>query len=335
MTRTVFITGGAGYIGTHITKHFLRKRLKVVVFDNFSTGFLEPLNILRNKFSALKVIRGDLRNREEIYKALKNTKPDLIIHLAALCSVDESMRFPGLYKANNTGGTKNLLSVMADLKIDKLIFSSTCAVYGNISKSPVKESHPKNPTNVYGETKVEDEKLIQKLAVNGKLSYVIARFFNVCGADQNGLIGDSKRPSSLLVQNAVRGALGIEPFMLTCPKVKTSDGTPIRDYIDVEDLAEAFYKASGYLSKGQKSLTVNLGNGKGYSVKEIIKIVESVLKTKIEIHRTIPRKGEYAKIFADASLAEKALKFKPKKTLLKSILSLAKWYKKHPHGYKY
>lgn len=331
----VFITGGGGYIGSHVAKYFLSRNFRVYVFDNFSTGFLEPLEILKRKYKKLTIIRGDLRQRAKIFEALKAAKPEAVLHLAALCSVDESMKYPKKYRENNTGGTYNLLSAMSDLGLNQLIFSSTCAVYGNISRPPVKESHPLKPTNVYGETKVEDEKLIQKFAAENKIQYVIARFFNVCGADAEGLIGDSKKPSTLLVQNAVRGALNIEPFKLTCPKVKTFDGTPIRDYIDVEDLAAAFYKAYTYLSGGGKNLTVNLGNGTGYSVRQIIMTVEKVLKSRIEIHQGPKRKGEYEKIFADTNRARASLKFVPRKALKQSVLSLAKWYKKHPHGYKY
>ncbi len=335
MPKTVFITGGAGYIGSHVAKYFLKRNFRVYVFDNFSTGFLEPLEILKKKYKKLIIIRGDLRQPAKIFEALKVAKPEAVLHLAALCSVDESMKYPKKYRENNTGGTYNLLVAMSALGLKKLIFSSTCAVYGNIKRPPVKESHPLKPTNVYGETKVEDEKLIQKFAAQNNIGYVIARFFNVCGADAQGLIGDSKKPSSLLVQNAVRGALRIEPFKLTCPRVKTFDGTPIRDYIDVEDLAAAFYKAYAYLSRGGKNLTVNLGNGRGYSVRQIITAVEKVLKAKIEIHKGPARKGEYEKIFADAKRAKSSLNFVPHKTLRQSVMSLAKWYKKYPYGYEY
>jgi UDP-glucose 4-epimerase len=167
------------------------------------------------------------------------------------------------------------------------------------------------------------------------INYVIFRYFNVCGSDESGEIGDSKKPSQLLVQNAVRGAMGIEPFFLTCGKVDTPDGTPIRDQIDVSDLATAHLRAYEYLTEGGQSDVFNLGNGTGYSVLEIVKKVEEIFHTEIPRKQGEARKGEYAKIYADITKAKEKLGWKPIKTLEESVLNLKKWYTKHPNGYDF
>ena len=167
------------------------------------------------------------------------------------------------------------------------------------------------------------------------MKYVILRYFNVTGASSGGLIGDSKKPSQLLVQNAVRGALNIEPFRLTCPRVDTADGTPIRDYLNVEDLADAHLKALNYLIKGGKSDIFNLGTGQGNSVLEIVSSVQKMIEVKFPVSRGKARRGEYAEIYANIGKAKKALKWKPEKTISDSILSLVKWYKNKPDGWSY
>ena len=166
-----------------------------------------------------------------------------------------------------------------------------------------------------------------------KFKSIIFRYFNVCGADADGIIGDSKKPSQLLVQNAVRGAMGIEPFSYTCPVVDTHDNTPIRDYIDVEDLAMAHYLAFLYLQRGGKSEVLNLGNGRGYSVKEIVSEVERFFGLKIKKKKAKSRKGEYAKIFSNPKKAQKILKWRAQKEIAESIKGLKKWYEKFPNGY--
>jgi len=347
MTQTILITGGAGYIGSHAVKLFLEEGYKVIVFDNLSNGYKEPLDILEksthNKTAdnnpSLTFIKGDLRNREDLKNLFQKYKGeqkiDAVIHFAALCSVDESMKKPELYFENNTLGSFNLFEEMRAGNVKKIIFSSTCAIYGEIEKPPVAENHPIKPNNPYGESKLLTEKMLQWYGKLHDFKYTILRYFNVCGADKEGIIGDSKKPSLLLMQNAVRAAMNIEKFEFTCPKVDTPDKTPIRDYIDVEDLVIAHKEALNYLDKGGRNNIFNLGNGTGYSVKEIVQKVEETLDTKINAKSGTPRKGEYAQIYANPQKAFQALNWTPQKTLTDSINSLATWYKKYPHGYKY
>ncbi|MBU6431379.1 UDP-glucose 4-epimerase GalE [Patescibacteria group bacterium] len=333
MPKKILITGGAGYIGSHAVKLFLEKGFEVASFDNFSRGFREPLKILK-KYGKLKSVEGDLRNKKDIRKVFKENKIDAVAHFAALCSVNESMERPGLYFENNFVGSFNLFEAMREAGVKNIIFSSTCAAYGETEYLPVDEKHPQNPANPYGESKMLTERMLRWYGELHDFKCVIFRYFNVCGADMNGEIGDGKKPSSLLVQNAVRGAMGIEPFSYTCQKVDTPDGSPIRDYIDAEDLARAHYLAYGYLSKkNSQSEIFNLGNGAGWSVKEIVSKVEQEFGKKMNKKSGEARKGEYAKIYADASKAFKILKWKPEKNIEESILSLRKWYEKHPRGY--
>jgi len=335
MKNKIFITGAAGYIGSHVARHFLSLGSQVIAYDDFSTGFRQSLEILGKKYKGLRVVKGDIRDFKLLRQELKKFRPELVVHLAARCSVDESTRNPFLYFSNNSFGTAVLLEAMRLEKIKKLIFSSTCAVYGEVQKLPVSEKHSLSPTNPYGESKLVCEKEIIRFGETYGFKYLIFRFFNVCGAANDGLIGDSKKPSSLLVQNAVRGAMGIEPFYLTCPKVKTPDGTPVRDYIDVEDLARAHASGYKYLNSGGESAFVNLGSGQGWSVKEIISTVGKICGVRIAFLKGRMRNGEYAKLYANTALASKILKFKPQKTLKQSVESLQKWYSSHPHGYGY
>jgi len=224
---------------------------------------------------------------------------------------------------------------MRKRSLKKLIFSSTCAVYGESQYLPVDEQHPLNPMNPYGESKFLSEKMIRWYGDIHGLSYAILRYFNVCGASADGRIGDSKRPSQLLMQNAVRGAMHIEPFYLTCPEVHTPDGTPVRDYIDVEDLAAAHAAALQYLDTGCASDIFNLGNGTGYSVKQIVSKVEEVCGVPIPLVKKETRKGEYSSIYAQPQKANSYLHWKTEKNLESSIRSLQKWYEGHPQGFSH
>jgi UDP-glucose 4-epimerase len=245
------------------------------------------------------------------------------------------MEEPELYFRNNVIGSFNLFEAMRQNNVKNIVFSSTCAVYGESQYLPLDEKHPTNASNPYGESKLLTERILRWYGEIHDFHYTILRYFNVCGAASDGLIGDSKKPSQLLMQNAVRGALGIEPFAFTCPQVNTPDGTPIRDYIDVEDLVRAHALALDYLKQGGKNDTINLGNGSGYSVKQIVSKVEEITETTISKKEVEPRKGEYAAVYADIKKATDLLKWQPQKSLKDSVLSLKKWYQNFPNGYSH
>ncbi len=331
--NTILITGGAGYIGSHAVKSFLQDGHAVVILDNLSHGYFEVIDNLK-KHGSLFFVNGDIRDTVALEKAFQVAGSiDTVFHFAALCSVDESVRMPELYFDNNVMGTEKLLEAMYSHGVEKIIFSSTCAVYGEAKYLPIDEAHPTNPLNPYGESKRRAEAVIENFSKLHDFKFIILRYFNVAGADSEGDIGDSKKPSLLLVQNAVRGALGIEPFTCTYPTVATKDGSPIRDYIDVNDLVDAHISAYIYLNIGGESGILNLGTGKGLSVLEIIHKVEDVLGVKIPLVKGDARQGEYAEVFANNEKAKHLLQWKPEVSLTQTILSLKKWYNLKPNGY--
>lgn len=234
----LLVTGAGGYIGSVATYLFLQKGHEVVALDNFVTGFRQPLEELQSTFGdKLRVYEASLQSDlTHIFE--KETGIDVAVHYAASCSVNESMQNPEKYFSNNVAASQNLLSTLMKHGVNKIVFSSTCAVYGNAQQVPITENHPTNPENPYGESKRMVEKMMEWYSKQKGLNYLILRYFNVCGASDDGRIGDAKKPSVHLMQNVVRGSLGIEPFYLTCSEMDTPDKTPIRDYVNVVDLNE-------------------------------------------------------------------------------------------------
>ncbi len=331
----ILVTGGAGYIGSVAVYLLLQKGYKVVVIDNFTTGHEKSLKFFESNFkSNFTYDKADLNDPSSLKKVFEKEKNiDAVLHYAAFCLVNESMENPQKYFQNNVVGTHNLLSVILEYGIKNLVFSSTCAVYGEAKYVPVDEKHPTDPSNPYGSSKRMIEMMIEWYGKLKGLNHVILRYFNVCGASDDGKVGDSKSPSVLLVQNAVRGALGIEPFYLTCPEVDTPDKTPIRDYVNVVDLNEAHIKALEYLFSGGESGVINLGTGSGNSVLEILRAVEKETGYKFDLKKGEIRKGEYSKMVADITKAKSLLKWEPKRTIEDSVHSLLTWYKSHPKGW--
>src|SRR3989339_1727568 len=335
MAHKILVTGAGGYIGSVAVYLFLQSGYEVVAVDDFCTGYRQPLAFFTERFKGrFKYYEIDLKTNkiDDVFKEEENI--EAVVHYAASCIVDESMKNPGKYFSNNVGGTNNLLSAMAYAGVKNIVFSSTCAVYGEAQYMPLDEKHPLNPTTPYGASKKMVEEIIDWYKKRKGLRYMVLRYFNVCGASDDGLIGDSKKPSTLLVQNAVRGALGIEPFFLTCPEVETPDKTPIRDYIDVVDLNIAHLKALEYLLSNKKSEIINLGTGTGSSVLEVVNQVKKLTGVEIPIEKANTRVGDDAKKIADISKAEKILGWKPSKTIEDSVKSLLIWYKQHPNGWE-
>ncbi len=329
----ILVTGAAGYIGSIATDLFLKNGYEVVALDNLSRGYKAPIELLQQKYGdKFKFYEKNLADDlSEIFE--QNKDIESVVHYAALCLVSESMDEPQKYFTNNVSGTQNLLSTMIKYGVKNIVFSSTCAVYGETEPEAVSEDHATNPANPYGESKLITEKIIEWYGKLGMLNYVILRYFNICGATDDGEIGDSKKPSQLLMQNAVRGALGIEPFILTCPEVDTPDKTPIRDYINVVDLNEAHLAALKYLTEGGTSEIINLGTGTGNSVLEIVEKVEEATGKQIEKNKGNTRKGEYPVAIANIQKAKEILSWEPKRTIADSVKSLVTWYTAHPHGW--
>lgn len=332
-SKKILITGAGGYIGSVTTYLLLQKGYKVVAVDNFSTGYKQPLELLQKKYGKrrLTFYKLDVTNISKIFDQEQNISA--VVHFAANCSVNESMENPGKYFKNNVCGSVYLLGAMVFNNIKNLVFSSTCAVYGDTQVFPVEEDHPTHPTNPYGESKLMMEKIIMWYSKLKAINFVLLRYFNVCGASDDGLIGDSKKPSVHLMQNAIRGALGLEQFYLTCPEVDTPDKSPIRDYVNVVDLGMAHVKAVDYLLRGGKSEIINLGTGDGNSVLEIVQQVENITGVKLDLIKAKPRQGEYAKMVASIKKAKRVLNWRPERTIENSVNSLMSWYKTHPHGW--
>jgi UDP-glucose 4-epimerase len=332
--KKILITGAGGYIGSVATYLFLQKGYQVVAIDNFSTGYRQPLELLQEKFGKDQLRFYQIDLVKDNLETIENFDFAAVVHYAASCIVDESMKNPQKYFENNVVGSLNLLKTMLKFNVKNIVFSSTCAVYGEASYIPVDEKHPTNPKNPYGESKRMVEKMIEWFGKLHGLNYFILRYFNVCGAADDGLVGDSKKPSTLLVQNAVRGALGIEPFYLTCPQVDTPDKTPIRDYINVVDLNGAHLLAVEKLLSANYQEIINLGTGNGNSVLEIVEKVQEVTGEKFNLKKTQPRQGEYAKMIASIEKAKKILGWEPQRKIEDSVKSLVLWYKNHPQGWR-
>jgi UDP-glucose 4-epimerase len=299
MSHKILITGAGGYIGSVATDLFLQNGYEVVAVDSLIRGYRSPLKYLQDKYGQDKLHYYESDIRTDIDSILQK-EPGIttVIHYAAFCNVGESEKDPGLYYGNSVETCVALLDALAKYNIKNIVFSSTCAVYGEPQTETLDETHSLNPIHPYGDSKYMCEKIIQAYAKVFDMKYVFLRYFNVCGATDDGSIGDSKNPSYHLMQNAVRGVLGIAPFFLNYTQVDTPDGSPIRDYVNVVDLNEAHLKAVQYIETGGASDVFNLGTGNGNSVLEIIKTVENITGKTIEKQQGERRSSDVSKAVA-------------------------------------
>ena len=327
----VLVLGGAGYIGAHTVYKLIEEGHDVVVFDNLETGYIEAVH------PQAKFYKGDLRNRAEIDNVLDNeTGIDAVIHFAANSLVGESMVNPLKYYDNNVYGTKVLLEALLAHGIKNIVFSSTAATYGEPTDSPILETDPTNPTNCYGETKRAMERMFYWTELAHGIKYVSLRYFNACGAHVNGNIGEAHNPESHLIPIILQVANGTRDHISVYgTDYDTFDGTCIRDYIHVTDLAQAHILACKYLLDGGKSDIFNLGNGVGFSVKEVIEKAKEVTKKEIKVVLEGRRAGDPAVLVASSDKAKKILGWKPAYNDLGTIIDTAwKWHSTHPNGYK-
>lgn len=326
----VLVLGGAGYIGSHTVYELIDSGEDVVIADNLQTGHLEAVH------PKARFYKGDIRDKEFLDKLFKDENIDSVIHFAANSLVGESMVDPLKYYDNNLYGTMVLLKSMVENGIDKIVFSSTAATYGEPESIPILESDRTEPTNTYGETKLSMEKMFKWVSKAHGLRYVSLRYFNACGAHISGEIGEAHNPEShlipiiLQVPNEQRKEVGIFG-----DDYNTKDGTCVRDYIHVTDLAQAHILAVKYLSAGNESNIFNLGNGVGFTVKEVIECARKVTGHKIPAVISPRRAGDPAVLIASSEKAKKILGWKPEHDSLEEIIETAwKWHKNHPKGFQ-
>ena len=325
----ILVLGGAGYIGSHTVRELIDAGEEVVIADNLETGHIEAVH------PAAAFYQGDIRNRAFVDKIFDSEKIDGVIHFAANSLVGESMTNPLKYYDNNLYGTKVLLESMVAHGVDKIVFSSTAATYGEPESIPILESDRTEPTNPYGETKLSMEKMMKWTGVAHGLRYVALRYFNACGAHVDGEIGEAHNPETHLIPLILQVPNGQrEKISIYGDDYDTKDGTCVRDYIHVTDLAQAHILAMKYLVDGGESNVFNLGNGVGFTVKEVIETARKVTGHPIPAEVTPRRGGDPAQLIASSAKAKEVLGWNPEHADLEEIIASAwKWHKAHPNGY--
>ena len=325
----ILVLGGAGYIGSHTALELVKAGNEVVIADNLVTGYRKAIP------EGAKFYEGDLRDSDFLDNLFHQEKIDAVIHFAAYSLVGESVTNPLKYYDNNLCGTKVLLEAMVKNNVDKIVFSSTAATYGEPENIPILETDRTCPTNPYGETKLAIEKMFKWTAEAHGLRYVSLRYFNACGADESGEIGEAHTPESHLIPLILQVPNGKrETISIYGTDYDTPDGTCIRDYIHVTDLAQAHILAVQYLNNGGESDIFNLGNGVGYSVREVIETARKVTRHPIPATETSRRAGDPARLVASSEKAKSVLGWKPVHDSLEEIIASAwNWHKNHPNGY--
>jgi len=318
---SILIVGGAGYIGSHTAKLVAASGHRPVVFDNLVYGHRAAV-----KWGPF--VEGDLADPGAIRQALSEHAVEAVIHFAAYAYVGESMTDPGKYFRNNVAGTINLLDAMVAVGVRDLVFSSTCATYGEPREVPISESHPQDPVNAYGETKLAVERMLRWYGQAHGLRYAALRYFNAAGADPDGDVGEDHSPETHLIPLAIEAALGRgNPLSIFGTDYPTPDGTAVRDYIHVLDLGEAHLLALAALGKGTNSLHLNLGTGRGSSVREVITSVEKATGRAVPVREVGRRAGDPPVLVADARQAGERLGWKPRYPDLDTIVAHAvRWH---------
>ncbi len=324
---TILVTGGAGYIGSHVVKELLHQNYKPIVFDNLQTGH-------RKTTRKVPFIEGDLSDQRKLAEAFQTNSIDAVMHFAADCLVGESVKDPAKYFNNNVKNSLKLIEMMEEFKVNKIVFSSSAAVYGEPKEIPISENHPCAPTNPYGETKWIFEKVLQAFHDGGKLNFISLRYFNAAGADPKGEFGEDHYQETHLIPLVIKAALDGTSVPVFGTDYNTPDGTCIRDYIHVTDLAQAHILALRKLDQGRISGIYNLGNGNGYSVREVIETVKKVTGRKVAAIDSPRRPGDPARLVASSQKIKEELGWIPKYPDLETIVKTAyHWHRNHPKGY--
>lgn len=324
----ILVTGGAGYIGSHTVKFFQDRNEDIIVVDNLQSGHEMSINVEH-------FYKIDIRDKGVLNKVFRKHNIEAVIHFAANSLVGESMEKPYEYYHNNVYGMLCLLDVMKENNVHKIVFSSTAAIYGEPQSIPIMESDKTNPTNTYGETKLVMEKMMKWFGEAYGIKYVSLRYFNAAGAHDGGFIGEHHHPETHLIPLILQVPLGMrDKIYIFGDDYPTEDGTCVRDYIHVMDLALAHYLALEYLRKGNESDIFNLGNGNGYSVKEVIETTRKITGHPIPSEVQGRRAGDPAILIASSEKAKNILRWEPRCNSLEKIIADAwNWHKKNPYGY--
>ena len=322
--QNILVTGGAGYVGSHVCKALSKSGFRPVVFDNLSNGHKWAV-----KWGPL--VEGDVHDIALLTEVIKSCKPAGVMHFAASIEVGESVKDPLKFYYNNVGGTLSLLTAMAAANVNTLVFSSTCAIYGHYEGPFLTETIPQRPISPYGHTKHVVEEMLADLAARDKLKYVALRYFNASGADPDGEIGEAHDPETHLVPLAIMAALragkGDKPLKIFGTDFSTPDGTAIRDYCHVCDLADAHVLALKYLLRDGKSDVFNLGTGTGHTVLEVVEGLKA-LGVNVPVEKTGRRAGDLPRLVADAAKAHSVLDWQPKMDLAAILSTALAWHKK-------
>ncbi len=323
----ILVTGGAGYIGSHTVKELLRRGHEPVVYDDLRNGHRAAVK--HGKFR-----EGDLAAPERLRETFRSESIDTVMHFAADCLVGESVKEPKKYFDNNVRNSLQLLEVMEEFNVKKFIFSSSAAVYGKPDQTPIDEDQPCHPCNPYGETMWIFERILDGFSRAGKLNYVSLRCFNAAGADSEGELGEDHSPETHLIPLILKAALSGDPVHILGTDYDTPDGTCIRDYIHVTDIANAHVLAMDRLEKKEGSGIYNLGNGNGYSVREVIETARRATGRKLPAIEASRRPGDPPMLVASAKRIEDELGWVPGFPSLEVIIETAwKWHMEHPNGY--
>ena len=323
MSASVLVTGGAGYIGSHACKALARAGFRPIAYDNLTYGHPEAV-----KWGPL--VEGDISDGPRLRAVLSAERVVAVMHFAAFAYVGESMTDPARYFHNNTVGSLTLLDAMCDVGIDRIVFSSTCATYGIPAEVPISEATPQSPVNPYGESKLMVERVLDWYDQAYETKSVSLRYFNAAGADRDGEIGEDHEPETHLIPLAIKAALGQGPALrIFGTDYPTPDGTAIRDFIHVEDLADAHVRAVRHLLHGGVSLKLNLGTGRGHTVREVIRAVERATGRPVPVIEAPRRAGDPPALVADAGLARLKLDWLPTASDIDTIVgSAVRWHER-------